>query len=450
MEKVSEDESRVILPDSPARRVWNYLILVATIWYTWTVPLFLVPNIGVPEWSQTVNLVLTAIYVMDLWLNFRTAIMDDGELLTRPEAIREKYLKSYFVSDLLATIPWDLACIILGLPELAMWAAAVRMLRILRLPHLLRVQGTALPATVTEQLFVMFFWILTITSWCASIWMMIVDQLPEESLRTFIIKGYYWTVTTMATVGYGDITPQTDGGRLFAMFVMMLGVAIYAYIIGQISTLIVNSNILRKQTKEKIAHLAAFMQQYDLPASLQNDIFSFYRHYLMEHSAGGAEILRDLPAKLSERIHQHVNVHLLRRGPLFGKASPELLEALGARLTSEMFLPGEEIIRIGEVGREMYILVHGVVAVTNQSGDLIAKLRTKDVFGEIALLQDTVRMANIRAITACNTLKLDKKDFDEVMAAFPEFRKELRKIQMHRVGLETSKSSDGMASDSRE
>ncbi|MBF0164297.1 MAG: ion transporter [Magnetococcales bacterium] len=443
MEQTTEKESRVILPDSPARRLWNYLILASTIWYIWTVPLFLVPKIGVPEWSYTLNLVLTAIYLMDLWLSFRTAIMDEGELLTKPEAIREKYLKTYFVSDLLATIPWDLALVILGLPELAMWASAVRMLRIVRLPHLLQVQGSALPATVTEQLFVMTFWILTITSWCASIWMMIVEQLPEDNLKTFIIKGYYWTVTTMASVGYGDITPQTDEGRLFAMFVMLLGVAIYAYMIGQISTLIVNSNILRKQNKEKIEHLAAFMRQYDLPAALQNDIFGFYRHYLMEHSAGGAEILRDLPAKLSERIHQHVNVHLLRRGHMFSKASPELLEALGGRLTSEMFMPGEEIIRIGEVGREMYILVHGVVAVTNQTGDLIAKLRTKDVFGEIALLQDTVRMANIRAITACNTLKLDKQDFDEVMAAFPEFRKELRKIQMHRVGLESPKSDDG-------
>ncbi|MEO5345293.1 MAG: ion transporter [Magnetococcus sp. YQC-9] len=436
MEQTTEEELRVILPDSPARRMWNYLILAATIWYTWTVPLFLVPKIGMPEWSQSVNLVLTLFYLIDLWLNFRTAIIDEGEMLTRPEAIREKYLKTYFSVDLLATIPWDLALVQMGFGDLAIWASSVRMLRIFRLPHLLQVQGSALPATVTEQLFVMTFWILTITSWCASVWMMIVEQLPEDNLKTFIIKGYYWTVTTMASVGYGDITPQTDEGRMFAMFVMLLGVAIYAYMIGQISTLIVDSNILRKQNKEKIAHLAAFMRQYDLPASLQNDIFSFYRHYLMEHSAGGADILRDMPAKLSERIHQHVNVHLLRRGPMFKKASPELLEALGSRLTSEMFMPGEQIIRIGEVGHEMFILVHGVVAVTNQSGEMIAKLRTKDVFGEVALLQDTVRMANIRAITACNTLKLDKKDFEEVMAAFPEFRKELRKIQMHRVGLE--------------
>ncbi|MBF0271800.1 MAG: ion transporter [Magnetococcales bacterium] len=425
---------QVIMPDGPVRKAWNYLILLATVWYTWSVPLFLVPKIGIPDWSHLIDMILTILFFCDLLLNFRTAVMVDGELLTRPEAIRKHYLKGYFTLDLLASIPWDFLCMALGYWDAATWAViAVRLLRIFRLPHLLRVQGMDMPATVTEQLFITNFWILTITCWCTSIWLMIVEQPPNEDLTTFIIKGFYWTVTTMASVGYGDITPTTNVGRIFAMFVMLLGVAIYAYIIGHISTLIVNSNILRKQNKEKIEQLAAFMRQYDLPVALQNDIFSFYRHYLMEHSAGGAGILRDLPDKLSKRIHQHVNIHLLRRGPLFKKASLELLEALGARLTSEMFLPGEEIIHIGASGHEMYILVHGVVAVTNQEGELLAKLRTKDVFGEIALLHDTVRMANIRAITACNTLKLDKQDFDQVIASFPEFRKELRKIQLNRT-----------------
>ncbi|MBF0190371.1 MAG: ion transporter [Magnetococcales bacterium] len=425
--------TRIIMPDGPVRRMWNYLILLATIWYAWSVPLFLVPKIGIPEWSHPIDLILTVLFFLDLLFNFRTAVMDDGELLTRPEAIRARYLKGSFTLDLLASIPWDFLCMMLGYWDAANWAIGVRLLRIFRLPHLLRVHGMDLPATVMEQLFITNFWILTITNWCASIWMMIIEQPPNEDLETFIIKGFYWTVTTMASVGYGDITPTTNAGRIFAMFVMLLGVAIYAYIIGHISTLIVNSNILRKQNKEKIEHLAAFMRQYDLPSALQNDIFSFYRHYLMEHSAGGASILRDLPDKLSKRIHQHVNIHLLRRCPLFKKASLALLEALGARLTSEMFLPGEEIIHIGASGHEMYILVHGVVAVTNQEGELLAKLRTKDVFGEIALLHDTVRMANIRAITACNTLKLDKEDFDQVIASFPEFRKELRKIQLNRT-----------------
>ncbi|MEO5331966.1 MAG: ion transporter [Magnetococcus sp. YQC-5] len=424
---------KILLPDTPIRKAWNYLILLATIWYAWTIPLFLVHHIGVPSWSHLVDVVLTLLFLMDILLNFRTAVIRDGELITRPELIRSHYLNGYFVLDLLASIPWDWIFLLTGNLQMAAMLTGVRLLRILRLPHLLRVQGTALPPSQSERLFIMIFWILTITSWCACLWMALIEIPKDEDLETFIVKAYYWTVTTMASVGYGDITPTTNLGRIYAMFVMLLGVAMYAFIIGHISTVLVNVNAFRKNNMEKLEQLGAFMNQYDLPAPLQHDIFSFYRHYLMEHSAGGAGVMRDLPVKLRDRINQHVNIHLLRRGPMFKKATPELLHALAARLTAEIFMPGEEIIRMGEVGHEMYILVHGVVAVTNQEGELLAKLRTKDIFGEVALLHDSVRMANIRAITACNTLKLDKNDFDQVMASFPEFCKELKKIQMHRL-----------------
>lgn len=424
----------IFLPDAPLRKLWNYLILLATIWYAVMIPYFLVRHIGIPEWSRLVDLGLTLLFLFDLLVNFHTALLFEGELTTRKEIIRAQYLRGYFSLDLVASIPWDFMFMFLGYWEAATWLTAVRLLRIFRLPHLLRVNGSSMPPGQIERLFIMTFWILTITSWCACVWMELLDKPEGEELTTFIIKAYYWTVTTMASVGYGDITPTTNIARIYAIFVMLLGVAMYAFIIGHISTVIVNVNVYRKRNLEKIEQLAAFMRQYDLPKPIQQDIFSFYRHFLMEHSAGGENLLRELPIKLSERINQHVNIYLLRRGPLFKKASLELLEALSANLTAEMFLPGEEIIRIGDVGHEMYILVHGVVAVTNQDGELLAKLRTKDVFGEIALLHDTVRMANIRALTACNTLKLEKKDFDRVVASFPEFHKELKRMHQNRLG----------------
>ncbi|MBF0295591.1 MAG: cyclic nucleotide-binding domain-containing protein [Magnetococcales bacterium] len=421
------------LPDTPLRKTWHVLILAATIWYAWTVPLFLVHHIGIPAWSRSVDLVLTILFCLDLLINFRTAIPIDGELATRLDLIRPAYLKGKFPLDLIATLPWDFFAMFLGFWDAALYLTLVRLLRIVRLPELLRFHRTDTMPSQGERLFSMTFWVMIITSWCASFWMMINDIPKDEDLITFIVKAYYWSVTTMASVGYGDITPTTNLGRIFAMFVMLLGVAMYAFIIGHISTVIVNVNALRQRNMEKLEKLTVFMRQYELPQRVQQDIFSFYRHFLLEHSAGGEELLRELPLKLSERINQHVNIHLLRRGPMFHKASQELLEALGARLKSEMFLPGEEIIRIGDVGHEMYILVHGVVSVTNDQGELLAKLRNKDIFGEIALLQDTVRTANIRALTACNTLKLDKHDFDDVMNAFPEFRKEIKKIQMQRA-----------------
>ncbi|MBF0626277.1 MAG: hypothetical protein HQL82_15925, partial [Magnetococcales bacterium] len=73
--------------------------------------------------------------------------------------------------------------------------------------------------------------------------------------------------------------------------------------IGNISTLIVNANAHRSRQREKLANIASFMHQYRIPQALQNDIFSFYNHYLVNRATGGMnEILGELPTELQERI----------------------------------------------------------------------------------------------------------------------------------------------------
>ncbi|KAJ3117841.1 Kinesin-like protein kif27 [Physocladia obscura] len=46
------------------------------------------------------------------------------------------------------------------------------------------------------------------------------------------VQSLYWTVTTMTTTGYGDITAKNDGERVFALFTMIIGVLFYAYVSG--------------------------------------------------------------------------------------------------------------------------------------------------------------------------------------------------------------------------
>jgi voltage-gated potassium channel len=64
--------------------------------------------------------------------------------------------------------------------------------------------------------------------------LMYVVEGPEHGY-TSIPVGMYWAVVTMTTVGYGDIAPQTDIGRLIASAMMLLGWGIIAVPTGIIS-----------------------------------------------------------------------------------------------------------------------------------------------------------------------------------------------------------------------
>ena len=73
------------------------------------------------------------------------------------------------------------------------------------------------------------------------------------------------------------------------------------------------------------------------------------------------------------------------------------------------YLSGDTIIGTGEHGDALYIIAKGFVEVIVKS-EVIAKLEAGDFFGEMALLGDHVRKADVKAVAACTLLRLNCKD----------------------------------------
>ena len=81
--------------------------------------------------------------------------------------------------------------------------------------------------------------------------------------------------------------------------------------------------------------------------------------------------------------------------------------------------PGEAIVRQGQVGRELYLILKGEVEVSSQGGERRVQLGARDVFGERALLEDTRRNATVRATQASDVLVLSRADFHAVVENLP-------------------------------
>ena len=149
------------------------------------------------------------------------------EYVARLACVRQplRYAKSAFgVIDLLALLPTYLAFFVPGLYALV----DVRVLRLLRIFRILRLTayvaefgalGHALAASRRKILVFMSFVLLVVTVMGT---LMYVAEGPAHGF-TSIPVGIYWAITTMTTVGFGDITPQTDLGRVIASVMMLLG-----------------------------------------------------------------------------------------------------------------------------------------------------------------------------------------------------------------------------------
>jgi len=123
---------------------------------------------------------------------------------------------------------------------------------------------------------------------------------------------------------------------------------------------------------------------------------------------------------------------LLHSIPLFDRLDRKHLERLGM-LTEEVDVPaGKVLIRQGELGDEMMVIVSGTVTV-ERDGAQINALKHGDFFGEIALIDRGPRTATVTADTPCRLLVINHRDFHALLDEFPEVATEVLVTLAHRL-----------------
>jgi ATP-binding cassette subfamily B protein len=105
-------------------------------------------------------------------------------------------------------------------------------------------------------------------------------------------------------------------------------------------------------------------------------------------------------------------VHELARVPLFSGISGKNLAELAGVMRREQVAPGASIVTEGEEGDRFYVVLSGVLAVSQEALGPRRVLRPGDTFGEVALAMDVPRTASVRAMTPVVVASCDREGFD--------------------------------------
>ena len=113
--------------------------------------------------------------------------------------------------------------------------------------------------------------------------------------------------------------------------------------------------------------------------------------------------------------HVPATVHELTRVGLLAGLPSEHLSKLAARLEREEIPSGATVVREGEPGERFYVVLSGMLNVSQESLGDRRLLRPGDVFGEVALAMRIPRTASVHAVTPAVVASCDKETFDELL-----------------------------------
>jgi hypothetical protein len=433
--------------EGTSRSIYNALLIVASLAGTIITSYRLTFRV---HDTDALYWVITAMYFLDIVYSFNQAVKKGLVVSTDRRTITRAYLRSWFIVDLISTIPFAafFPTVTLastgsaGTQSLALALDAIMITKLLKMVKISKV--SAIFRDIRESLSVnpalmrlvtFGFWFVTVVHLMACGWVLIGASETSRSASDQYIRALYWCVTTIATIGYGDYTPSHDANVqiIYTIAVMVFGVGMYGYIIGNVATLIANLDVARANYQSKMEEINDFLRTRRVPSGLQSRVRNYYA-YLWEtqKSITQFSITEELPHTLSMEIALYLNRTILEKVSLFKNANEIFIREIVQLLRPMVFLPDDYIIRQGEFGDCMYFLSNGDVEVV-VNGQRVATLGQGSPFGETALIQGEKRNASIRALSYCDVYKLSKGDLDGLRARYPDFDEQVRKVAETRL-----------------
>jgi voltage-gated potassium channel len=401
---------------------WEIVIVASVTWIGIDMPLQVVYGVHHEPFFALMRWLTAAILVVDL------ALLATGRF---HESRSERYHKGWLLFDILPALPvgW-------------LWGGqswlTLRIFKVVRMSRILRrwYYRNAHRGTILRLLFFVYFLAL-LAHFLACAWALIRPPQGPVRALTHYLHSLYWTITTLTTVGYGDVTPDPNSPTqmIFTMVVMVTGVGLFGYAIGNVAQLLANIDRAQADYRDHLDRISAFLNYHRVPSSLQRRVFDYY-NFLWDNRRGYDEptVLAELPPALRIQVALALKREFVEKVPLFRGASPELVQELALELKPMVFTPGDHIFRAGEIGHHLYIISRGLVEVTSADGHTIySTLSDGAFFGEIALLFSHERTATIRALEYTDLYSLDDQTFEKILARYSDFGNSVRTEAQRRM-----------------
>ena len=306
-------------------------------------------------------------------------------LSLRGQILWHFFRSAWSLLDLFTAIPWDFIALSICTRDhwpldirISFFLGSIRCLRLLlllrayshaeedvRTPYLsLRIFKFLLLLTLNAHWFACVFYFVAVTepnfdsTWLGAVRSLKPDGLPSSSSRRYLLS-LYWSITTMATVGYGDITAQSDNEYIVCVIFLLFNIFLSAWVLGNMTILITQADESTRQFRDKYRQLEEYMALNLFP----NELSEALRSYLILQFTAAKErraIMEEFPAVFRTRV-QRLLFRPVVDASLFARVgtSDPFLDSLCCVLQLEVLINDTLAVRQNDAAFEMFLIVSG-------------------------------------------------------------------------------------------
>ncbi|XP_059841773.1 potassium voltage-gated channel subfamily H member 1a isoform X1 [Hypanus sabinus] len=452
----------IILHYCAFKTSWDWIILILTFYTAIMVPY----NVSFKTKQNNVtwlvvDSIVDVIFLVDIVLNFHTTFVGPaGEVISDPKLIRMNYLKTWFVIDLLSCLPYDVINAFENVDEgISSLFSSLKVVRLLRLGRVARKLDHYIEyGAAVLVLLVCVFGLAA--HWLACIWYSIGDyEVIDEELNrvrteswlyqlgetigmpyhfntsgtekweggpskdSVYIASLYFTMTSLTSIGFGNIAPTTDGEKIFAVAMMMIGSLLYATIFGNVTTIFQQMYANSNRYHEMLNCVRDFLKLYQVPKGLSERVMDYIvSTWSMSKGIDTEKVLEICPKDMRADICVHLNRKVFKEHPAFRLASDGCLRALAMEFQTIHSAPGDLIYHAGESVDNLCFVVSGSLEVI-QDDEVVAILGKGDVFGDVFWKENTLAQScvNVRALTYCDLHVIKRDALQKVLEFYTAF-----------------------------
>ncbi|XP_059425898.1 potassium voltage-gated channel subfamily H member 1b isoform X1 [Carassius carassius] len=452
----------IILHYCTFKTTWDWVILILTFYTAIMVPY----NVSFKTKQNNVtwlvvDSIVDVIFLVDIVLNFHTTFVGPaGEVISDPKLIRMNYVKTWFVIDLLSCLPYDVINAFENVDEgISSLFSSLKVVRLLRLGRVARKLDHYIEyGAAVLVLLVCVFGLAA--HWLACIWYSIGDYevIDEDrnllrrnswlyllgeaagtpyhfnvsgtekweggpSKNSVYITSLYFTMTSLTSIGFGNIAPTTDAEKIFAVAMMMIGSLLYATIFGNVTTIFQQMYANTNRYHEMLNSVRDFLKLYQVPQGLSERVMDYIvSTWSMSRGIDTDKVLQICPKDMRADICVHLNRKVFKEHPAFRLASDGCLRALAMEFQTIHCAPGDLIYHAGESVDSLCFVVSGSLEVI-QDDEVVAILGKGDVFGDVFWKEVNLAQAcaNVRALTYCDLHNIKRDALQKVLEFYTAF-----------------------------